>query len=620
MVALHDGKPVVKVIDFGVAKALHRKLTEKSLFTGRGTMVGTPQYMSPEQADMTGLDVDTRSDIYSLSVLLYELITGITPLDSEKLRTEGLLNLRRMICEEEPPRPSQRLTTAGEDLTTFAQLRSISPERLSREIKGDLDWISMKGLDKDRSRRYDTAKDLAADVRRALNHQPVMASPPSLVYRAKKFARRNRIQLTLAAAVFGISAVTIFGLLNNRQHRLSAARKDEARLTAAIIEANSALAAAAEDPNSSEHWTAASLMAGRIAKLFDESLATDITLKRAHSFIERFDKASHDRMFTSSMEELLVRHATKQSVDGLRIMEHEFRRILRNRGYDLDTLSPDDFATQLKMDHAPIKLTDALELWLTTRMRLGDESSHEITPDEVAQWSNAMSEADPNPLRTVIRSVIFRVEEPNTARLNRAVNECALSTMCARKLSWIAQAFEQAGDSERSNEIRDYALTLHSSDLMVNFEHAIRLMDQKRHDEAIRYFMRCTSIRPRVSGIWKKLAEAFRLNNELQRANKTMKTAIELEPNEAGSHLQLAEWLLQDQKPKQAIESAEMALELDRNLHKAFYLLGQANMQLQQYNQALFAFEKFQKLATENKKSSVEDWIISCHKKLESTR
>lgn len=192
LVTLHDGRPMVKVIDFGVAKAINQQLTEKTLFTAYGQMVGTPQYMSPEQAEMSGLDVDTRSDIYSLGVLLYELLTGTTPLESARLRTAGYAEMQRLIREEEPPKPSTRLSSTGEQLTMIAKHRSVSPEQLQRVVRGDLDWIVMRALEKDRGRRYETATSMADDVQRYLTDEPVEARPPSSGYRLRKFIRRNR--------------------------------------------------------------------------------------------------------------------------------------------------------------------------------------------------------------------------------------------------------------------------------------------------------------------------------------------------------------------------------------------------------------------------------------------
>jgi serine/threonine protein kinase len=200
LVAQYDGKPVPKVIDFGVAKATGPKLTEQTLYTGFGTVVGTLEYMSPEQAVQNQLDVDTRSDVYSLGVLLYELLTGTTPLDHKRAKKAALLELLRIIKEEEPPKPSTRLSTTDE-LPSIAANRGLDPKKLSLLVRGDLDWIVMKALEKDRARRYETANGLARDLDRYLRDEPVEACPPSALYRFRKFARRNRLVFTAATLV-----------------------------------------------------------------------------------------------------------------------------------------------------------------------------------------------------------------------------------------------------------------------------------------------------------------------------------------------------------------------------------------------------------------------------------
>jgi tetratricopeptide (TPR) repeat protein len=194
---------VVKVIDFGVAKATAQKLTERTLFTAFGQMVGTPAYMSPEQAEMSGLDIDTRSDVYSLGVLLYELLTGTTPLDVKRLRSAGYAEIQRLIREEEPPRPSTRLSSLGGSATLLAGNRGTDPRQLVRLLAGDLDWIVLKALEKDRNRRYDTPGNFAEDVQRYLRREAILARPPSTVYKLRKFAQRNR------AGVFTVMAVAV---------------------------------------------------------------------------------------------------------------------------------------------------------------------------------------------------------------------------------------------------------------------------------------------------------------------------------------------------------------------------------------------------------------------------
>jgi eukaryotic-like serine/threonine-protein kinase len=201
LVTLQDGSPLVKVIDFGIAKALGQQLSDRTVFTGFAQMIGTPLYMSPEQAALSNVDVDTRTDIYSLGVLLYELLTGTTPFDDTRLLAADYDELRRIIREEDPPKPSTRLSTLGRAAPTVAAQRRSDPKRLSQLFQGELDWIVMKALEKDRNRRYETAKGFAMDVQRYLSDEPVLACPPSAGYRFRKFARRNKTALTTAALV-----------------------------------------------------------------------------------------------------------------------------------------------------------------------------------------------------------------------------------------------------------------------------------------------------------------------------------------------------------------------------------------------------------------------------------
>ena len=204
LVQVEEARRVPKIIDFGVAKAIQQRLTERTLYTEQGRLIGTPEYMSPEQAEMTNDDIDTRTDVYSLGVLLYQLLVGALPFDPRELRQAGFDEIRRRIREEEPSKPSARVSTLGDASTESAGRRRTDPSSLERQLRGDLDWITMKSLEKDRVRRYGSPNELAADINRYLQDEPVMASPPSATYRMGKFVRRHKVGVTFAATVTGL--------------------------------------------------------------------------------------------------------------------------------------------------------------------------------------------------------------------------------------------------------------------------------------------------------------------------------------------------------------------------------------------------------------------------------
>ncbi|MEE8568338.1 MAG: serine/threonine-protein kinase, partial [Anaerolineales bacterium] len=229
LVMLHNEKPIPKIIDFGVVKALHQRLTDRTLVTEEDQFIGTPEYMSPEQAEFTGLDVDTRTDIYSLGVLLYKLLTGCTPFDSEYLRSKGYAEMQRIIREQDPAKPSTKLTMLGSRLEDIARHRSSTVDQLRKSVRGDLDWIVMKALEKDRTRRYETAHVLAMDIEHHLNNEPVLARPPSKLYRFQKLVRRNK---GIFVAVGAVVVALVLGVIVSTWQavRATQAEREQSRL------------------------------------------------------------------------------------------------------------------------------------------------------------------------------------------------------------------------------------------------------------------------------------------------------------------------------------------------------------------------------------------------------
>ncbi len=312
LVSLHDGKPVVKVIDFGIAKAVNQRLTEQTLFTRFAQMVGTPQYMSPEQAEFNGLDVDTRTDIYSLGVLLYELLTGSTPLSGEELLSKGYAEMQRIIVEDEPEKPSTKLSVMGEAATEVAERREASPDHLTKLVSGDLDLIVMKSLEKDRTRRYDSAAELAADIDRHFKNEPVLARAPGLLYRMRKFVRRNRVlvisTILLVSVLLATSTISTLMYVEAERARVEEAAMKLKAQEAESKEAEARQEAEREGENAKQGWeraemelTAGNIERGRLFGLNQNYLGEEIIWREflrdpnsAHAFWAAWEFYSHN--------------------------------------------------------------------------------------------------------------------------------------------------------------------------------------------------------------------------------------------------------------------------------------------------------------------------------------
>jgi tetratricopeptide (TPR) repeat protein/serine/threonine protein kinase len=555
LVALYDGKPVPKVIDFGIAKATGQQLTERTLLTGFGAVVGTLEYMSPEQAELNQLDIDTRSDIYSLGVLLYELLTGTTPLDRKRLKEAALLEVLRVIREEEPPRPSTRLSTT-EELPSVAANRGLEPKKLSGVVRGELDWIVMKALEKDRNRRYETANGFAMDVQRYLADEPVQACPPSAWYRLRKFMRRNRTALAVTGlAVFFITALGGGGIwvALDRTAR-------QQRLTVRVEQILGDVDRLERD----QKWPEALAAAGRAEEVLASGEADDATRRRVRD-------VKHGLAFVAELDR--IRQERAASVNGQ--FNHagasrDYAKAFRDYGMDMESLPVEEASARLRGNSAlAAPVAAALDDWVEARHALGEGKPN---------WERLVAVArgiDPDPVRDRLRSMWGERMTPGLrAEARRLAESIDIQSQSPQTLDILAKTLAQAQLPDAAVQILRDSRYAHPGDFWVNFDLGYQLSESKDHVGAVRYYSAAVSVRPDSSAAHNNLGIALTGQGNLDEAIAEYRKAIELDPKCAPPHINLGEALRRQGKLDEAVAENRKAIALDSKVAGAHNNLG----------------------------------------------
>jgi eukaryotic-like serine/threonine-protein kinase len=524
MVTLRDDRPIPKVIDFGVAKALSSKLTEKTIYTAYGQMIGTPLYMSPEQAQMNEIDVDTRSDVYSLGVLLYELLTGTTPFDKETLQKSGFDEMRRIIREVDPPRPSARISTMNADLlSTISARHHIDPRRLSASLRGELDWVVMKALEKDRNRRYETASLFATDVERYLNDDPVQACPPSAAYRLRKYTRRHKVGIAVAGLVFlflllfGGYAGWVARDREARDEQDAIERADRRRVREQQI--NDALA--------------------QVEKWYDRKSLPDAfaELKRAEDLLaggelER-ELSRRVKRWRSDLEMAARLRKVRRDQESAKIQPRGwdidysiadvgYGRAFRDYGIDLASLSSAEAAKRISASRIRDALLVALDDWLYFRaMCYGFKRT-----DPLIAAANA---ADRDKWRKRLRSA-YRAADKKALRALVASKEIARQPSATFVL--LARALRQTRQEQLGVTVLRQGLSRRPDDYWLNLMLGYRLDQLKQHGAAAGYLRAAVALRPHSISAWFGLGQALRDSGELPAAEDAFRAAIALDPND----------------------------------------------------------------------------------------
>ena len=580
MVTLYDGKPVPKVIDFGVAKATEQKLTERTLFTQYGTMVGTLEYMSPEQAEMSALGVDTRSDIFSLGILLYELLTGSTPLSSKRMKEAAFAEILRMIQDEEPPKPSTRLSDSGEALASISAQRHMEPAKLAKLVRGEVDWIVMKALEKDRNRRYETANGFASDVQRYLADETVEACPPSAAYRFRKFARRNKRGLA-SATVVALAVLLVAGTLGwavrDREAQAQEVAQERAVRQAAVEQEVSLALKEAERWQDQAEWpealSAAKRAEGLLVGVGDGELR------------ERANQLRKDLEMVLRLDEIqLLRSELKKGQFDNEKADRAYAQAFADYGIDVMRLPVEEPAARIRARAGvAVPLIVALDDWAAACS--AKDQSHRLALKALARA------ADPDPWRRQVRQA---VQQKDSQALAVLATSPQLVRQPPASIMVLANELPAHGLSQTHTEVLRRAQQQYPGNFWINYGLGVALykIGPPDRDEAISFFRAALAIRPRSAVAYYGLACGLQKQDKLDEAIAAYRQAIEFNPTYAPAYSALGGALSEQKKLPEAIAACHKAIKLDPKDAIAYNNLARVFQHQKQLDEAFAAYRK----------------------------
>ena len=605
LVTVADGRPIPKVIDFGIAKAIARGSIDNAAVTQPGGLLGTLEYMSPEQAAGSRGGVDTRSDIYSLGALLYELLTSTTPLSRQEFDRASYGDILRAIADVETEKPSTRLMSIAANATIAAQ-RCTTTTGLRSVVRGELDWIVMKALDRDRERRYATAAAFAQDVERFLGDEAVSACPPSTLYLLRKFVRRHRAGLAAAGVLLAAAALAIGGIgwaVRDRAARSADADREQADRQSRVSAFVHDLIAAANRQMAAQAWPQALATVRRAEAAATSGEADAALTARVRGLLRSLE-------FVEGLERIRSVLATWRVAGGIdsAAAVRDYDRAFRDYGIDMGAATVETTIERLRaVPELVVPIVAGLDEWA---------HHHQLDRrQDRSNWQRLVAIADaidPQPMGRLIRSVWEKREAAAAAELERLAEAIDLREQPPSTLCRLARSLQQSDRRAAALRLLRGAQQVHAGDFWLNFELGWALSKAKDQEGALRFWTAAVAVRPESAIAQCNIGYVFLQRYDADAACPYFRRAIELDPDLALPHINLGSALLKQNKPEEALASVRKAIELAPNVAMAWVGLGSVLLEMKQLNEAVDAFQR----AIVNDPRSVQGYVGLCEARL----